>query len=47
MNEQEEVMKSKKSLMAKYEIPVDHLTFDYVEKCNDRREMERIVKILR
>jgi hypothetical protein len=26
---------------------VDHLTFDYVEKCNDRREMERIVKILR
>jgi hypothetical protein len=47
MIEQEEVLKSKKSLLKKYEIPVDHISFEYVEKCNDRKEMEKIVKILR
>jgi hypothetical protein len=47
MIEQEEVMKSKKSLLKKYEIPVDHISFEYVEKCNDRKEMEKILKILR
>ncbi|XP_021942394.1 RNA polymerase II-associated protein 3 isoform X2 [Zootermopsis nevadensis] len=48
MIEQEEVMKSnKKSLLTKYDIPVDHISFEYVEKCNDRKEMEKIVKILR
>jgi hypothetical protein len=26
---------------------VDHISFEYVEKCNDRKEMEKIVKILR
>jgi hypothetical protein len=47
MTEKQEVMKSKKSLLTKYEIPVDHISFEYVEKCNDRKEMEKIVKILR
>ncbi|KAJ9583961.1 hypothetical protein L9F63_021694, partial [Diploptera punctata] len=48
MTEQEgKVMKSNKSLLSKYDIPVDHLSFKYVEKCNDRKELERIVKILR
>jgi hypothetical protein len=47
MIEQEEVMKSKISSLKKYEIPVDHISFEYVEKCNDRKEMEKIVKILR
>lgn len=47
MIEQEEVMKSKTSSLKKYEIPVDHISFEYVEKCNDRKEMEKIVKILR
>jgi hypothetical protein len=47
MIEQEEVMKSKKSLLMKYEIPIDHLSFEYVEKCNDRNEMEKIVNVLR
>jgi hypothetical protein len=47
MVEQEEVMKNTKSLLMKYEIPVEHISFEYVEKCNDRKEMEKIVKILR
>ena len=47
MVEQEEVMKNKKSLLMKYEIPLAHISFEYVEKCNDRKEMEKIVKILR
>ncbi|PNF26637.1 hypothetical protein B7P43_G06822, partial [Cryptotermes secundus] len=47
MIEQEELMKSKKSLLKKYEIPIDHISFEYVEKCNDRKELEKIVKILR
>ncbi|XP_067008314.2 RNA polymerase II-associated protein 3 isoform X2 [Anabrus simplex] len=37
----------KRTLLEKYEIPIDHLTFEYLEKCNDPRELERIVKILR
>jgi hypothetical protein len=36
-----------KSLLAKYEIPIDHLEFEYIKKCNDLKELERIVKILR
>ncbi|PSN35297.1 hypothetical protein C0J52_20481 [Blattella germanica] len=48
MTEQEgKVMKSKQSQLSKYEIPLNHLSFEYVEKCNDRKELEKIVKILR
>ena len=36
-----------KTLLEKYEIPLDHLDFAYVKQCNDLKELERIVKILR
>lgn len=36
-----------KSLMNKYEIPINHLSFEYVSNCNDVKELERIVKILK
>ena len=48
MTEQEgKVMKNKKSLLTKYQIPLDHLSFAYIKKCNDRKELRKIVKILR
>jgi hypothetical protein len=28
-------------LLKKYRIPVDHISFEYVEKCNDQKEMEK------
>lgn len=37
----------KKSLLEKYEIPVEFLDFEYVNKCQDARILEKIVKILR
>ncbi|EDV94502.1 sperm-associated antigen 1 [Drosophila grimshawi] len=37
----------KKRLLEKYQIPVGHLDFDYVKKCENPREMEKIVMILR
>ncbi|KAH8250066.1 hypothetical protein KR026_004672 [Drosophila bipectinata] len=37
----------KKSLLERYEIPINHLDFGYVEKCTNAREMEKIVHILR
>lgn len=36
-----------KTLLQKYDIPISHLDFDYVEKCSNAREMEKIVNILR
>lgn len=36
-----------KSLLSKYDIPVDHLSFEYVGNCNDIKELEHIVKILK
>lgn len=33
--------------MKKYDIPIHHLDFAYVKTCNNAREMEKIVKILR
>ncbi|XP_049842706.1 sperm-associated antigen 1 isoform X2 [Schistocerca gregaria] len=48
MDEEGEVRNSKKqTLLEKYDIPVEHLNFEYVEKCNDEKELEKIVKILR
>ncbi|XP_050744867.1 sperm-associated antigen 1 isoform X2 [Drosophila biarmipes] len=38
---------NKKSLLQKYNIPLHHLDFAYVEKCTNGREMEKIVQILR
>ncbi|XP_017131848.1 sperm-associated antigen 1 [Drosophila elegans] len=37
----------KKSLLEKYDMPIHHLDFAYVEKCTNAREMEKIVHILR
>lgn len=39
--------KTKKSLLERYNIPVNHLDFKYVKECKDGREMEKIVHILR
>lgn len=37
----------KRTLLQKYEIPVEFLDFPYIKNCNDSKMMERIVKILR
>ncbi|XP_053681674.1 sperm-associated antigen 1 [Sabethes cyaneus] len=34
-------------LLEKYEILLEHLDFEYIERCTDERELEKIVKILR
>ncbi|XP_037811424.1 sperm-associated antigen 1 [Lucilia sericata] len=39
--------KTKKSLLERYGIPIHHLDFQYIKECNDGREMEKIVHILR
>lgn len=36
-----------KSLLQKYDVPICHLDFAYIETCKNAREMEKIVKILR
>lgn len=38
---------SKRTLLQKYEIPVNHLDFDYVRECHDAKEIERMLLILR
>ncbi|XP_055381393.1 sperm-associated antigen 1 [Condylostylus longicornis] len=38
--------KPKRKLMQRYEIPVNHLEFNYIKKCNNAREMEKILRIL-
>lgn len=35
------------SLLSKYDIPVTHLDFSYVEKCQDRKELEKILHVLK
>lgn len=37
----------KRSLLQKYEIPIEWLDFSYIETCSDVKTLERIVKILR
>ncbi|XP_075230668.1 spag1 axonemal dynein assembly factor isoform X2 [Lycorma delicatula] len=37
----------KKSLLNKYDISLDQLTFEYVQQCKNVKELEKIVKILR
>ncbi|XP_061392618.1 sperm-associated antigen 1 [Musca vetustissima] len=37
----------KKTLLERYAIPVHHLDFKYIAECNDGREIEKIVHILR
>lgn len=36
-----------RSLLRKYEIPLDHLSFEYIEVCTDIKELERIVRVFR
>lgn len=38
---------NKKTLLEKYEIPVEFLDFEYVNNCEDAKTLEKIVKILR
>ncbi|XP_037028931.1 sperm-associated antigen 1 [Bradysia coprophila] len=35
------------SLLKKYDIPINHLDFDYIKSCEDVKEIERIVTILK
>ncbi|XP_054267163.1 sperm-associated antigen 1-like [Macrosteles quadrilineatus] len=46
-DETEKKSERHKSLLSKYEIPIDHLSYEYIQGCNDIRELERIVKILK
>lgn len=36
----------KPPLLQKYNIPIDHLDFGYIKKCQNAKEMEKIVEIL-
>lgn len=36
-----------KTLLSKYDIPIDHLSYEYIEQCNVVKELERIIRILR
>jgi sperm-associated antigen 1 len=38
---------SKKTLLQKYEIPIEFLDFGYIKTCEDAKLLEKIVKILR
>ncbi|XP_031844780.1 spag1 axonemal dynein assembly factor isoform X2 [Nomia melanderi] len=37
----------KKSLLERYDIPVEHLSYEYISECTDAKKLERIVIILR
>lgn len=38
---------SKRSLLQRYDIPINHLDFDYIKSCVNAKEVERIVAILK
>lgn len=40
-------MSQSKSLLETYGIPIEHLDFDYVKKCEKVKEVQRILEILR
>uniref|UniRef100_A0A336KJ35 CSON010576 protein n=1 Tax=Culicoides sonorensis TaxID=179676 RepID=A0A336KJ35_CULSO len=42
-----EVISGHKTLLQKYEIPLEHLDFDYLRKCSDTKKVERIYRILK
>jgi hypothetical protein len=44
---EESSSRKNKTLLQRYEIPVEHLDFKYIDGCKDAREVERILKILR
>lgn len=35
------------SLLKKYDIPIKHLDFDYIKSCENVKEIERIVMVLK
>ncbi|KZC15004.1 Sperm-associated antigen 1, partial [Dufourea novaeangliae] len=37
----------KKSLLQRYDIPVEHLSYEYISQCTNGKKLERIVTILR
>lgn len=36
-----------KSLLERYDIPVEHLSYEYISECANTKKLERIVTILR
>lgn len=40
-------MNTKKSLLDKYAIPIENLDFDFIRKCKDVRQLEKIIEILK
>lgn len=40
-------MNERKTLLEKYSIPIEHLDFDYLKKCQNVREVEKILEILK
>lgn len=36
-----------KSLLERYDIPVEHLSYEYISECTNAKKLERIVTILR
>lgn len=39
--------KEKQTLLEKYDIPVENLSYEYIGACSNAKELERIVRILR
>nr|XP_023019143.1 sperm-associated antigen 1 [Leptinotarsa decemlineata] len=37
----------KETLLSKYKIPIQHFEYDFIEKCNDGKELEKILLVLR
>ncbi|VEN43004.1 unnamed protein product [Callosobruchus maculatus] len=37
----------KETLLQKYRIPIQHFEYGYIQKCNDARELEKILQVLR
>ena len=36
-----------KGTTTKFDVPLDHLDFQYVKKCTNAKELEKIVRVLR
>ena len=47
MSENSEKKIHKRTLLQKYDIPVEFLDFGYIKECNDEKLLEKIVTILR
>lgn len=42
-----EIISGHKTLLQKYEIPLEHLDFEYLRTCTDKKKVERIFRILK